>query len=298
MPQANRNISLRALRAFSAAAERESFRAAAEHLFLTSSAVSHQIKQLETELGKSLFIRTARSLKLSQSGRELYDELVPVLASLDAIVARHKSDSTRESLRVSVQPFFASEMFVPCLPNFVEQNPDIDLNIDTSDQSAEKHPENADVSIRIFRSPPGNLSYDCLFPLSLMPVASPEFYDSVKVVSNRVTSEMPLVVHSARPNAWKQWEKSSRIRLPKTNNVMQLDSMIAVARAAERGLGAALVPRQLSQSWLQSSALVPLFDDELLTRDAYYLVCRPDDETRRGVSVFRRWALQNFGDSR
>ena len=297
MPNGNRNISLRALRAFAAAAERESFRAAAEHLFLTSSAVSHQIKQLETELGKSLFIRTARSLTLSQSGRELFDELSPVLSELDAVVARHKSDSTRESLRISVQPFFASEMFVPRLAGFVEQHPNIDLNIETSDESAQKHPENVDVSIRIFKSPPDTLSYDRLFSLTLMPVASPDIYDSVKIVSNRVTSDLPLIVHSARPKAWKQWEKASRIQLPASSNIMQLDSMIAVVRAAERGLGAALIPRQLSQSWLQSSSLVPLFDDELVTKDAYYLVCQPDDESRRDVSMFRRWALQNYVDA-
>ena len=75
----NRNISMRALRAFCAAAEYESFREAAQQLYLTASAVSHQIKHLETELGTKLFARTSRSLSVTESGQGLYSDLKPIL---------------------------------------------------------------------------------------------------------------------------------------------------------------------------------------------------------------------------
>ena len=76
-----------------------------------------------------------------------------------------------------------------------------------------------------------------------------------------------------------------------------MDSMIAVARAAERGLGAALVPIQLSDSWFRDSSLVPLFEQELVTEDTYFFVCRDEKSKDENVKLLREWVLQNFGDS-
>ena len=296
MGNANRNISLRAMRVFCVAAERESFRETAERLFLTSSAVSHQIKQLETDLGLKLFERTPRSLHLTADGTALYDDINPLIADFDSVITQHTRTQQSRSLRISVQPFFASELFVPRLPEFVEQHPDIDISIDTSDESPEKHPRTADVSIRIFKTPPDALACERLFPLRLLPAGTPELYDAIRIRAGKISSSFPLVIHESRPKAWHQWERSSRIKLPDHANAIRLDSMIAVARAAERGLGAALVPKQLSDSWIESRSLVQLFDHELVTKDAYYLVCRNEDRDKQEIRLFRNWTLQNFTD--
>ncbi len=296
MGTANRNISLRALRVFCTAAERESFRETAESLFLTSSAVSHQVKQLETELGVKLFDRSARSLRLTAEGSALYDEMCPLVTEFDAVITRHSRTRRSRSLRISVQPFFASELFVPRLPEFVERHPDIEISIDTSDESPEKHPASADVSIRIFKAKPDALACDPLFQLRLVPAGSPALYDSIQVRAGKVVGEFPLLVHASRPKAWQKWERSSRIRLPDHKNAIRLDSMIAVARAAERGLGAALIPKQLGNSWFDSNTLVQLFDHELVTRDAYYLVHRPEDSHREEIRIFRNWVVENLAE--
>ena len=290
----NRNISLRALRVFCIAAQRESFREAAELCFLTSSAVSHQIKQLETELGIRLFERAPRSLTLTVEGRAFYDDVRPAIAELDAVASKHAKTEHTRSLRISVQPFFASEAFVPRLPEFVDEHPDIDISVDTSDETLEKHPGIADVSIRVFSSPPASYAHDRLLPLRLVPAGSPAFRKTVKVKSGRIISKFPLVLHESRPKAWNQWARSSGIRLPDPDDTISMDSMIAVARAAERGLGAALVPRRLSEAWFESSSFVQLFDHELTTKDAYYFVCRKEDSENRDVRLFRQWVLQNF----
>ncbi len=298
MASINRNISLRALRVFCVAAERESFREAAELLYLTSSAVSHQIKQLETELGLKLFERTPRSLELTREGQAFYDDIQPLLVDFDAVTTRHAKSEQPRSLRISVQPFFASELFVTRLPAFVAEHPDLDISVDTSDESPEKHPASADVSIRIFKTVPATLASDLLFPLRLCPAGSPEFYDGVKVRAGKIVSDFPLVLHESRLKAWQKWERSSRISIPDHSNSIRLDSMIAVARAAERGMGAALVPQQLSESWFQSSSLVQLFDHELTTRDAFYFVTRKEDRGNKDIRTFRKWVLQNFAEKR
>lgn len=293
----NPRVSLRGLRTFCLAARHSSFRQAAEALFVTASAVSHQIIRLEEEIGTPLFDRKPRAVALTSAGRSLYEELGPLIDELDAAVARHRGTATRESLRISVQPFFASELFVPALNEFTTRYPEIDLEVQTSDEAPEKHPSEADVSIRIFRSKPKSLEAKRLFALRLVPAGSLEFKREMRMKGNAVVSDFPRIVHDSRPKAWKDWQHVSDVRFPEDAKTVSLDSMIAVARAAERGLGAALVPTQLSDSWFRSGKLVRLFDDELETTDAYYLAYREEDADRTTVRQFEEWALREFAEA-
>ena len=297
MKQNNRNLSLRGLRTFCIAAENESFRDAADRLFITASAVSHQIKNLEDELGQKLFERSSRSLTLTETGRSLLSDIKPIVSNLDEVASRYRQSAGKQTLSISVQPFFASELFIPRLPDFATRHPDVDIKVDTSDESIERHPSGADVSIRVFKSAPQGLASDRLFPLRLVPATSPDVREKIVRKRNRLVGDVSLIVHDSRPKAWRQWQKSSGIELPDDASVIRLDSMIAVARAAERGLGIALVPTQLSDTWFESGSLVPLSKHELVTPDAYYFVCRRADEGREAVSKLRTWVLQNFGDA-
>ena len=297
MKVSNRNISLRGLRAFCLAAEHESFRDAADRLFITASAVSHQIKNLEDELGQKLFKRTSRSLTLTDTGQSLLSDIKPIISNLDEVASRYRRSASKQTLSISAQPFFASELFIPKLPEFTRQHPDIDIKVDSSDETAERHSSTADASIRIFKSAPNGLASDRLFPLRLIPAASTDVRDKLVITKDRIVGDVTLIVHESRPKAWRQWQQSSGISLPEEASVIRLDSMIAVARAAERGLGVALVPVQLSDSWFDSGSIAPLFDHELVTADAYYFVCKEDDRDDETIRKLRDWVLQNFGDS-
>lgn len=293
-----RNYSLRELRAFCIAVEQGSFRAAAERLFLTASAISHQVRNLEAGLGIQLFERSTRALKSTAAGENLYNDVRPLIDDFDAVIAKHARTVGKQQLRVSVQPFFASEWFVPRLADFMDAHPDLDITVDTSDESVERHPMTAEVSIRIYRSPPGDLVSHRLLKLRLVPAGSPRFYDQVKVRAGKIVSEFPLILHESRPKAWRQWERSSGISLPAAPSTMRLASMIAVVRAAERSLGAALVPAGLSDALFHSDVIVPLFDHELETDEDYYVVYRPEDGELPHVAAFTEWVLQEFGDAR
>jgi LysR family glycine cleavage system transcriptional activator len=288
--------SLRGLRTFCAAARHESFTLAADELFITSSAVSHQVKSLEQELGVQLFARGNRELKLTESGRAFFDEIDPVIEKLDAIVGSYRKDGPSRSIRISVQPFFASEYFVPRLSEFTAEHPDIDIQVGTSDESSEKHPAEVDLSIRLFKSPPENLASHLLFPLRMVPTGSPDFKKNMVVSKKTIASEFPLIVHETRPKAWKQWSKSAGIGLPEDSKVTRLDSMIAVVRAAERGIGAALVPIPLADQWFKQGSIVRLFNKELVADVSYYLVYKEERAEDPDVCLLRDWILQNFAD--
>jgi LysR family glycine cleavage system transcriptional activator len=256
MSKTFRHYSLRELRAFCTVVELGSFRAAAERLFLTASAISHQIKNLEAGLGVRLFERGTRSLKPTNAGQELYNDIQPLIEDFDVVIAEHARTVDQQRLRISVQPFFASELFVPRLKDFRNAHPDLDITVDSSDESVEKHRATADVSIRIFRSPPADLVSHRLLPLRLIPAGSPRFYDQVEVRAGKIVSEFPLIVHESRPRAWRQWERSSGISLPNASSITRLDSMIAVVRAVERSIGAALVPAGVSDALFHSDTIV------------------------------------------
>jgi len=294
---ASRRISLRGLRAFCVAARHESFRIAGEELHITPSAVSHQIKKLEEALGETLFERGSRELKLSALGALLYQDIAPLIDQLDAVVARYGKVAPQSSIRISVQPFFASEYFIPRLHEFTAAHPEIDIKVGTSDESEEKHPADADMSIRLFRAPPPDLQADLLFPLRMAPAGSSEFKRGLSVRNGKIVSEFPIIVHETYPNAWKQWSETSGIELPGNQKITRLDSMIAVVRAAQRGIGAALVPVPVGDLWFAEGSVVRLFEHEVVANVGYYLACSRDRAKDESVARFRSWILRSFAQS-
>src|SRR5438132_7453969 len=130
---------LRNLRAFCVAARHRSFKAAADELFLTPSAVSHQMKELEEALGVRLFERKTRALELTTVGHTLLEEVEPLLEALERSLAQIARRSGRQTLRVLLPPFFASELFIPRLASFCAAHPQIDIQIDTRDPRPSSH---------------------------------------------------------------------------------------------------------------------------------------------------------------
>jgi LysR family glycine cleavage system transcriptional activator len=241
-----------------------------------------------------LFERGTRELALTESGKALYDDINPLIDELDSVLAAYKDVEPRKSVRISVQPFFASEFFVPRLSEFTAEHPEIDIQVGTSDESAEKHPTDSDLSIRLFKSPPADLLSYLLFPLRMVPAGSPEFTRRMRVKGKKIVSDFPLIVHETMAKAWIEWQKISGIQLPENCKVTRLDSMIAVVRGAEQGIGAALVPVPLADLWFQQGSIVRLFDKELVADVSYYLVCKEGSAEDESVVLLRDWILQNF----
>ena len=289
---------MRGLRTFCVAARYESFKAAADELFITSSAVSQQVKGLEEELGLKLFERGTRELRLSEDGQALFAELSPLIDQLDSVVAEVKTTGRRKkSVRISAQPFFASEFFIPRLSEFTALHPEIDIQVGTSDEASEKLPADADLSIRLFRKAPAGTRSDILFPLRMVPAGSAQFKKNLKVKGEKIVSDFPLIVHEARPKAWAEWSKASGISLPDNPKITRLSSMIAVVRAAEQGIGAALVPIPLADQWFRQRTIVRLFEQALVANLSYFLVSRKDRTANEAVALLRRWILERFAET-
>ena len=103
-----------------------------------------------------------------------------------------------------------------------------------------------------------------------------------------------MIVHQARPWCWHQWADQAGFDDFRPKQIIQLDSMFSVARAAQQGLGVALIPLPISAGWFSSGSLQRLFEQELLSRDRYYLVRHDDDPNRQEIQLLIDWVLQSF----
>jgi LysR family glycine cleavage system transcriptional activator len=284
---------LRNLRAFCVAAQHRSFKLAADELFLTPSAVSHQMKELEQALGVRLFERKTRAVELTAAGHTLYDEVGPLLDAIDRSVARIARRNRRTTLRLQLPPFFASELFIPRIGSFCEAYPDIDIQVDTHDPRPSVHPPTTDLSVLLAEEEPQGLNVTRLFSLSLVAACTPAHAATVARLGSGALRELALIVHKTRPFAWSSWAQEIGLGEPEPKNVIELDTMFAVVRAAERGVGIALVPQALCGSWFDSGALVRAFPAQFATNDAYFLASRIKDADRPEVAAMTRWMREH-----
>ncbi len=139
-------LSLDLLRGFHAAARHLSFTRAAHELFVTQSAISHEIRTLEEQLGRPLFRRVNRSLQLTQTGEELYRAIDEALTLID--VATERASGPWRTLSVTTTVALASTWLVPRLPRFAALNPEVDLRIVASNDTVDLKREHIDVAIR------------------------------------------------------------------------------------------------------------------------------------------------------
>jgi LysR family glycine cleavage system transcriptional activator len=296
MMRLSRPPPVRNLRVFCVAARHRSFKLAADELYLTPSAISHQMKELEEALGVRLFVRKSRALELTAAGTTLLEEIEPLLTALDRALTQIARRSGRRTLRILLPPFFASELFIPRLTGFCAQHRGIDIQIDTREPRPSLHPPTADVSILLADAEPRGVQASRLFALSLTAVCAPQHAPAVAQLGSAVLREMALIVHKPRPHAWASWAEEVGLEAPEPKNVIELDTMFSVVRAAERGVGVALVPSRLCEAWFRSGALVRIFATELPTADTYFLVSRQKDAGRPEIRALTNWALSQFRD--
>jgi DNA-binding transcriptional LysR family regulator len=290
-----REGSIRGLRAFCAAARRLSFKAAAEELCVTPSAVSHQIKALEERLQAALFERRTHELVLTHLGLELRAEVEPLLHELDNVTARFEQRlGRRRVLRISVTPFFGSELLVPQLSGFADRYRAVELRVETTEVGATPA-AGCDASIVLLPAPPAAMAAHPLFALTLAPACSPRLAKERSLTEPRALLDATLIVHHGRPNAWQDWFARMGVPAERSAKTIHFDDMFAVARAAERGLGVALLPVALSQSWFATGTLVRPCGGELETPDRYYFVHRPEAAGNPDVAALGDWITTEFG---
>ncbi|MBO9489293.1 LysR family transcriptional regulator [Endozoicomonas sp. G2_1] len=288
---------IRGLRSFCIAAKCLSFKHAASQLFLTPSAVSHQIKQLEQQLGTALFKRNTRAIELTTAGKNFYQAVYPIVTELENTIADFTNSQQNKTITVSLPEFFASEIFVPQLSEWAELNPDINLQLDTV-KSSNQTTTNPDLSIVLASGKPNNSIVHELFPVRYIPACNKRIYKKWASSGYDALKSVPLILHQSRPWSWHKWADQCDVPNFDPKQIIQFDSMFGVARAAQQGMGIALVPMPISKAWFSEELLVKLFDDELITKDRYYLIQHQNIDGADELTKFANWVNNKFSDLR
>lgn len=285
--------SLKFLKTFQVAAARLSFKAAAEELFITPSAVSHQIKTLEEQLGVPLFDRGPHSLTLTEAGQNYLQHMDSVFARLESVTEQLQVRHGRGVVRLHMPPFFATEMLLPKLQSLLDVQPDTDIHINTALVPLQPHPADADVSIIVNAIPEDGLACHKLFSQAFVPACSPLLLLRNPINTLEDLNKHTLIAHEARRDGWDRWAESAGVRL-RPKKIVRFDSMHTAAQAAEHGVGVALVSSRLGNERFAQGSLVKLFDTELETGESYFLILRPEDAMRPDVRVLMQWILDEF----
>ena len=287
---------IRGLRSFCVASKCLSFKHAAAQLFLTPSAVSHQIKQLEEQLGFVLFKRGTRSIELTSSGKQFYQSIQPIIHQLESTISEFTHNQQNKTIVISLPEFFASELFIPRLSEWSEQNPTINLQLETIKSGSEPS-QLADLSIVLANGKPNASIVHELFPVRYAPACNKKLYKKLKNMGISALKNTPLILHRSRPWSWHQWADNVNIDDFDPKQIIQFDSMFGVVRAAQQGMGIALVPLPISKTWFSEQLLVKLFDEELNTNDRYYLIQHENMESKTELTLFANWVKDTFVDN-
>src|SRR5580693_4120078 len=153
------------------------FAVAGKSLNMSQSGVSRAIARPEVRLGIRLLERTTRTVTLSEEGRRLYEQIVPLLAGLEeaaASVATSK-DAVRGTLRVNMDPFIAQLMLGPQLSRFLKRFPGLKLELIARDRLGDLVAEGFDLAIRFGEPRPSTLVARKLLDTRVVTVASPAY---------------------------------------------------------------------------------------------------------------------------
>jgi LysR family glycine cleavage system transcriptional activator len=288
-----RTPSLKAIRTFQIAARHSSFAVAADELCITPSAVSHQIKTLETQLGLPLFSRGARALALTDAGARYLEQIDDLFIRLDSVTEQLRARFGRGSVRLHVPAYFASEMLLPRLSEFSTLHDGIDLVLDTSGGHGRTHAAEADISVVVGTGPWNGLVAHPLFAQKMVPACSPELLAERPVRRYEDLNSHTLLVHQARRDDWDRWAAIVGMKELRPAQIVRIDSMSAATRAAEKKLGIELLPAELSRRKFSSGRLARVFDDELVTEENYTLLVRAEDETRDDIRALCAWLMES-----
>lgn len=292
---------LNALRAFEAAARQLSYVKAAEELFVTPAAISHQVKRLEEHLGVPLFRRLPRGLLLTATGQLLLSELREIFQRLDQVMERVVDSDAKGPLSISVAPMFAVKWLFPRLQRFAELNPNIDVWISSSLGLIDFQRDAFDAAIRLGHGQYPGLEAIKLFDESVTPMCSPRLLEGTRPVDGPDDLRRFVLLHDdsmefdAAAPRWENWLNAAGAALVDSSRGPHFGQPDHALQAAVDGVGVALGWRYLAADDIAAGRLVTLFDLVLPIGSAFYLVYPVSYASRPKVVKFRDWLLQEIG---
>lgn len=251
------SYSLNGLHAFATAARHLNFTRAADELCVTQAAVSHLIKSLEGQLGKPLFVRTARGLQLTDDGARIAPAVQQAFAQMEAALALLDDAAPRERFTLAVVGTYLHGHLLDQLPALQARHPQLDLRIQTHNNKLDLPTEAVDAAIRF-----GDGAWRSVEALPLQ--AAPLTVLCAPGLNLRDPADLRrcTLLRSYRSSDWPAWARAAGCPTLVARGP-QFDSSVLMVQAAMAGAGVALAPASMFRRELASGRLVCPFATEV-----------------------------------
>ncbi|SEG29362.1 LysR substrate-binding domain-containing protein [Marinobacterium lutimaris] len=283
--------SFSSLKTFEVVARLGSLRAAGEVLHITQSAVSHQIRRLESSLQVKLMEKNGRGIRLTSSGEQLAYRLSEGFALIDEAVDSITLRKDMEQLRIVCLPSIAVRWLIPRLNRFRSRYPDYAISIEYIDVSRDEVPPDIDIQITWFDGPPrSRFDRKLICEGVTLPVASPLYLQTVAPIEQPRDLLRLDLLHDETSDSWRSWFQSVGLNPGHLERGMFYQDFNLLSSAAIAGQGIALCPPRLIETELANGTLEMLFDTPSNTSRAYWLFTHPNP--RPAVQRFMDWVLE------
>ena len=287
--------SLDLLEGFEAAARHLSFTRAGEELFLTQSAVSRQIKELEDQLGVRLFERRHRALALTEAGQQFYAATAQVLTTMRGATERLRAATGRKRpLSVTTTHSFAALWLIPRLAGFTRTHPGVDVRITADTRVQDLERDGLDLAIR--HGPPSLAGPNAvrLFGERVFPVCSPKLLKKNPLrepadLKNHCLLEYDDLEVRHPWLHWKTWLEVAGIADLRPAARLSFSGYEQIIPAAVAGHGVALGRTPLVRDLMASKELVAPFKPTADPARAYFVISSPSAANRPEVADFVAW---------
>ena len=288
--------SLDLLKGFEAAARLLSFTKAGEELYLSQSAVSRQIQDLETQLGVSLFQRRHRALALTEDGQALYAASAQVLATMRAVTDRLRAGRGRQTLAVTTTQSFASLWLIPRLGGFTRTHADLDVRISAETRVLDLERDGLDLAIRHGPASLVGTNAVRLFGERVFPVCSPKLMkDPKRPLREPADLRHHVLLQYNDPDGrhpwmhWKTWLEIERLTDLRPAGSLVFSGYDQIIPAAIAGHGVALGRSPLVREAMSSGELVAPFKRTADPARAYFAIVSKNSQGRPEVADFVNW---------
>ncbi len=285
---------LNGLRAFEATGRHLSFTRAADELNVTQTAVSHQIKGLEAQLGLRLFHRSPGRVELTREGRLLLPGLTEAFDRLAQAVEDVKPASSNRTLVVSVTPSFGSKWLAPRLSRFWRTHPEIDLNIQHTMEVVDLARDEVDLAVRFGDGDWPGLTAEKLVVFDRVPICSPALLAGPKPLTVPDDLRHHTLIHEDDHDAWIEWLSVAGVTGLDPRRGPVVDDLSTLARLVLDGAGVGLAPFSLIEEELKSGRVVQPFDLTLPEEAGYHLVYLPGTEKLPRAAAFRAFLFSEI----
>ena len=282
--------SLENLRVFEVACRHGSYSEAARELHVTHSAVSQRIRQLEEELGLTLFERQGNRMVPTSSGVRLQAGLKSAFLEMNAALASIQTRRKDTEITVSLLPVMAARWLVPRLSRFRARFPHINLHIKTGQSLANFKSDGVDIAIRFGTGDWKGLRAIKLLDEEFFPVCSPGLNGGRLPKDPASMLSQPLLID--RNLSWHAWFKSAGLKLDRDIAGTSFTDTNALMEAAVTGQGIALGRLSVARSDILAGKLVRLSEHSLRVSYCHYAVYPIASESNPALAAFRDWLVE------